>query len=102
MASLRDDPAAARDLLMAKRAELAAVLAAPEGEALAEGSLEQQALAQDVERLRRLELQRVEAALQRVEGGEYGWCAACGEPISDARLASDPAVALCIACAEHA
>ena len=101
MASLRDDPLAARALLEAKRQEIVAVLEAPEAEAASDGSLEQQALAQDVERLRRLDLARIEAALQRVEDGEYGWCAACGEPILDARLASDPAVALCIACAER-
>jgi DnaK suppressor protein len=48
-----------------------------------------------------LELLRIDTALERLEEGEYGLCVGCGAPIPDARLALDPAVAVCVACAER-
>ena len=113
MANLREDPTAARRVLSEKHAEIVDLLepgtpsAAAEADAAqAEGAagaeeLQQQAVAQDVERLRRRELARVDAALERLAAGDYGWCVACGEPIPEARLDLDPAVALCVACAER-
>ncbi|WP_372620064.1 TraR/DksA family transcriptional regulator [Falsiroseomonas sp.] len=62
-------------------------------------AMNQQAMAMATERRRAAALQRIEAALARVEAGEYGWCTQCGEPIAPARLALDPAVPTCIACA---
>jgi DnaK suppressor protein len=47
-------------------------------------------------------LQRIDAALERIEQGDYGWCLECDEPIAAGRLEVNPAVALCIACAEKA
>ena len=47
----------------------------------------------------RMELQQVRAALKRLEAGEYGVCASCGEAISPARLAALPYATLCIKCA---
>ena len=40
---------------------------------------------------------KIDAALRRIDEGEYGYCAACGEAIEPNRLALDPAVAVCIA-----
>src|SRR5438132_13755476 len=37
------------------------------------------------------ELAELDAALTRVDGGTYGTCEGCGEPISDARLEALPA-----------
>ena len=115
MTGLRDDAAAARRLLSERRAELVRLL--DQGEE-ATGPVEldpqqvgrdsrleaqqQQAIAQDTERRRRLELLRVEAALERLEQGEYGLCLACGAPIVDARLDLDPAAVLCVECAARA
>lgn len=48
----------------------------------------------------RLELQQVRAALKRLETGEYGVCANCGEDISPARLDALPYATLCIRCAK--
>ncbi|MPY76269.1 MAG: TraR/DksA family transcriptional regulator [Alphaproteobacteria bacterium] len=62
-------------------------------------ALQSQALAQDVERRRKIELQRIDAALGRIEAGEYGYCLNCGEAIPIARLEFDPAVATCVDCA---
>ena len=44
-------------------------------------------------------LHDVDAALAKLERGEYGVCESCGGPIGDARLEAMPAARLCIACA---
>ncbi len=36
--------------------------------------------------------------LSRMDAGDYGYCLACGEDISPARLDVDPAVTLCVDC----
>lgn len=102
MPSLRDDPATARRRLTERQAAISDMLEL--GEEVAAGvddDPEQHALDQDAERRRRLELLRVEGALERLAADEYGLCLACGEPIADGRLEADPAVALCITCAGH-
>jgi DnaK suppressor protein len=106
MTSLRDDPTTARRVLDDARDRLVGLLegegdAAPVSVADQE-ERQQQEVAQDVERRRRRAVARIDAARERVETGEYGWCTACGEPIPEPRLKLDPAVALCIACAERA
>lgn len=62
-------------------------------------ALQGQAMAQEAERRRKIELKKIDAALARIEAGDYGYCVTCGEEISEARLKSDPAVASCIDCA---
>lgn len=64
-------------------------------------ALQAQAMSQEGERRRQLELQRIEAALARIKSGDYGYCLECDEPIAAARLELNPAVALCIRCAEE-
>lgn len=44
------------------------------------------------------ELAQVEAALQRMDGGRYGHCQDCGEPIAAERLVAQPWAARCLAC----
>ena len=63
-------------------------------------ALQSQAMAQETERRRKLELQRVEAALERLDSDDYGYCLTCGEEIPIERLELDPAVAICIDCAK--
>ncbi len=63
-------------------------------------SLQQQAMAEATERQRMAEITRIDAALKRIEEGEYGYCLECGEEIGDKRLAIDPAAARCIKCAK--
>ena len=58
---------------------------------------QQMALAQD--RSRAAEVHQIEAALQRVVDGSYGYCIKCEEEISEKRLGFNPAAALCITCA---
>jgi DnaK suppressor protein len=62
-------------------------------------AMQQQEMAQAEARRRTSDIARIEMALNRITQGEYGWCAACGEPIAYKRLEIDPAVALCIGCA---
>ena len=46
------------------------------------------------------ELADIDAALQRLEGGRYGDCVSCGEPIGEGRLKVRPAATQCRDCAE--
>lgn len=47
-----------------------------------------------------VELRRIDAALDRISAGVYGDCVECGEPIAPARLQAQPAIALCVECAQ--
>jgi len=40
-------------------------------------------------------------ALERLRGGEYGFCEECGEPIAPARLRAMPEVARCVRCQDR-
>jgi DnaK suppressor protein len=62
-------------------------------------ALQGQAMSQERARRRQRELQRIAAALRRLEDGDYGDCQDCGEPIDMRRLEMDPAATLCIRCA---
>jgi DnaK suppressor protein len=63
-------------------------------------ALQDQAMSLETERRRQAELRRIEAALARIAAGDYGDCANCGEEIAARRLELDPAVPICIDCAE--
>ena len=65
-------------------------------------ALQVQAMAQAVDARRQGRLQRIAAALGRIEDGEYGYCADCGEEIPAKRLAIEPTVERCVACAAPA
>ena len=43
-------------------------------------------------------LAKIDAALQKIEDGEYGECMSCGEQIGVARLKARPVAELCIEC----
>ncbi len=48
------------------------------------------------------EIRQIEAALGRIEAGEYGFCARCGTAIAEARLDLLPWTPLCRDCAAEA
>ena len=48
---------------------------------------------------RQAEVRAIDAALKRLEEGDYGACSRCGEEIAPARLRHDPAAAFCLNCA---
>jgi len=62
-------------------------------------ALQVQAMALETSRRRRIELQRIAAALERIDQGEFGFCLECGDEIAARRLELDPAAPLCIGCA---
>jgi DnaK suppressor protein len=62
-------------------------------------AMQMQAMALATQERRRMEKERILAALRRIECGDYGWCVACGEDIAPARLRSDPTATHCIGCA---
>ncbi len=62
-------------------------------------AMQQQEMAEAEARRRKSEIARIDAALKRIDEGEYGWCAECGEKIARRRLEIDPAAAHCIGCA---
>lgn len=64
-------------------------------------ALQVQQMALEQERRRAIEVQRIEAALLRIEAGDFGYCRSCGDDIELKRLANDPAVPLCLACAKR-
>jgi DnaK suppressor protein len=61
-------------------------------------ALQAQQMAQETERRRQLQLQKIDSALRRMDAGDYGYCHICEEEISSARLDFDPAITRCIAC----
>lgn len=65
-------------------------------------ALQGQAMSKERARRRDIELQQINAALGRIESGNFGYCSSCDEIIASKRLALNPAVPLCIDCANKA
>jgi DnaK suppressor protein len=65
-------------------------------------AMQAQAMAKASAERRERTLREVEAALRRIDDGEYGYCLHCDEPINTKRLEFDPTVRLCIDCASKA
>jgi DnaK suppressor protein len=59
-------------------------------------AIQQQAMAAETQRRRQRDVHLLDAALKRLEEGEYGYCVNCGEAIGTERLALDPATPFCI------
>ena len=62
-------------------------------------AMQAQAMARASSQRRKVLLREIEAALKRIDDGEYGLCQACEEPINPKRLDVDPTARLCIECA---
>ncbi|WP_456388440.1 TraR/DksA family transcriptional regulator [Profundibacter sp.] len=62
-------------------------------------AMQQQAMAKATQARRGQQLLRIEAAFARIDDGEYGYCAQCGEDIPLKRLELDPTLATCVTCA---
>lgn len=65
-------------------------------------AIQQQAMEEETGRRRDQEIDRIAAALQRIEEDEFGYCGVCEEPIAPKRLENDPATPICINCAAKA
>lgn len=64
-------------------------------------AMQSQQMALETKRRRKLQLTRIEAALERINDDEYGYCAMCDEEINHRRLEADPANPFCVNCAEN-
>ncbi|SET24575.1 TraR/DksA family transcriptional regulator [Oceanicella actignis] len=62
-------------------------------------AMQQQAMARAQEARRRARIRALDAAIRRIGTEDYGWCDSCGEFIGEERLALDPALTRCRACA---
>ena len=62
-------------------------------------ALQGQAMAQAMQGRRDGRIRAILAAIERLEGGEFGWCDDCGEFIGAPRLDLDPTLMRCVACA---
>jgi DnaK suppressor protein len=63
-------------------------------------ALQGHAMALATEERREQARARIEAALRRIEAGEYGFCIKCEEEIDIRRLVLDPATPYCLTCAK--
>ena len=101
-----------RTLLEQRRAELLALIdTAAESSAPVEldqqvqgrlsrmDAIQGQAMAQATKERRRVEISQIDAAMGRMDEGEFGYCVECGEEIAEKRLRLTPAVARCVECA---
>ena len=62
-------------------------------------AIQGQAMAQATIERRRVEISQIDAAFQRMEEDEFGYCVECGEDIAPKRLELNPATARCVDCA---
>ncbi len=62
-------------------------------------AMQTQAMQVEAERRRQQERKRIDAALARLEDGEFGFCVVCGGDIEAKRIEHDPTVPNCIDCA---
>ena len=62
-------------------------------------SMQMQQMALEQKRRQQAEVQKLHAALKRMEDGSYGTCMLCRQPIATARLMAQPDTIFCIHCA---
>ena len=62
-------------------------------------ALQNQAMAKATHARRQAERNRLQAAMARLDDGEFGYCEDCGEEIAAGRLRLDPAAPRCVECA---
>lgn len=65
-------------------------------------AMQVQAMSQASDQRRERRLQKITAALARLDQGTFGFCQSCDEAIAKKRLEFDPGATLCIDCASKA
>ena len=65
-------------------------------------AMQAQAMSQETNRRRTIELQQIDIALRRIDDGTFGFCLRCDELLSIGRLEANPTATLCINCASQA
>lgn len=61
-------------------------------------ALQNQAMARAQSGRREARRRRIDAALRRMDEGEYGYCLDCGEELAPKRLEADPTLPRCLEC----
>ena len=64
-------------------------------------AMQAQQMALEAARRRQQQLVKINAALRRIESGEFGICAVCEEEIDHRRLQIDPTSIRCVGCYEE-
>lgn len=59
-------------------------------------TIQEHEMASATQRRRQQEVAKIDAALKRLDAGEFGFCVNCGKRISDARLELDPTTPFCV------
>lgn len=59
-------------------------------------AIQEHEMASATQRRRQQEIAKIDAALNRLEEGEFGFCVTCGARISDGRLELDPTTPFCV------
>lgn len=102
-----------REVLLARRKELLARVHSIESDFRREDSplekdseeqslqIENDEVLKALDEAGRSEIAGIERVLARMDSGQYGTCAHCGEAIAPARLRALPAAEHCIRCAER-
>lgn len=62
-------------------------------------AIQQQEMQKAAQARRKAQISRIDAALARIESGDFGYCVACDEEIAEKRLALDPSTPSCLKCA---
>ena len=60
--------------------------------------MQNQQMALEAQRRRKIQIRKIDAAWQRIENGEYGLCSYCEDIIEVERLEFDPTSVLCAEC----
>ena len=81
------------DVVEASEANVADDEHDPEGSTIAYERTQIGALIRQAEQ----HLVEIDAALQRIEDGDYGRCEVCGQPLPEGRLAARPTARTCVA-----
>ena len=63
-------------------------------------AMQRQAMAAETQRRRKLRRLQLEQALKRIDDGEFGYCASCGDEIPAGRCDVEPVFHLCVKCAK--
>ncbi len=101
VAERRGELLARQSDLMARIEGIGAELDSHEAKDWEEMAIEREAdeVLEDLGQSARAELRMIEAALTRIDEGEYGFCVSCGAEIAEERLDLLPATPFCRNCA---
>ena len=63
-------------------------------------ALQKQNMELATEHRRQMRVKAIEAAIKRIDNGDFGYCLICDEKIAPQRIELDPAISCCISCSQ--